>query len=252
MGAGGRTAWAVLHAALGVTVALSLALGAREDRLVGRFVAGVLKPGMTQSERAVRITEGVRELMDGRMERFAPPRGRDLVLPTTVTRMIAEGGACGARSRVLARSLQVAGFDVRIVQMKVGSRWGAHIAVVAEVDGRWVPLDGLFGLAFRNPDGSLASLEEVQGNWPAYRGQAPARYDARNDYSAIRYANWEKIPILLPALRGALELVAGPAFVEHFSLRPHILNVPRTVGLALLAFWALLAAIQAGIRRRWA
>ena len=170
----------------------------------------------------------------------------DRVGPQPLTTFLIEGGACGAHSRVLARALQTAGIPARIAQLEVGGVWGAHIVVAARIEGRWVALDPLLDQAFVDDDGRLASIDEVGRDWDRYALQLEESRRPLVSYASYRYTNWEKVPVLMPALRGLLRLTAGEQAAAGFSLRSHLLNVWRVyavllgvtwLGLTLLTFW---------------
>ena len=155
---------------------------------------------------------------------------------------------------VLMRALQLADFDVRLVQLNVRGVPGGHIVVSAELEGRWVVLDPLFDLAFVDPLGRLAEVSDLREDWERYSKQVPDRYDLAYDYQAVTYTNWHKVPVVMPALRSGLAAIRGADYAATFSLRAHVLNVYRVyaLGLALLylpVVVATLVTIRRGFRR---
>jgi len=164
--------------------------------------------------------------------------------PVTVDLMTANG-ACGSYSIVLANLLKTFGFNVRIAQMKAGGVFGRHIIVEAN-DGRgWVVLDPYYDLYFRGPAGNnLASFRDVQANWAFYSAHTPSGYDPSYRYEDVRYTNWQKIPVLMPAFRQLLIFSRGRAFADTFCLRAWVLNVNEcifyilfTISLLILLAW---------------
>jgi hypothetical protein len=133
-------------------------------------------------------------------------------------------GACGSYSEVLARLLQTYNFPIRIAQMKAGGVYAAHNVVETMVRQRWIVLDPTYNLCFVRPDGALASFADVRKDWSYYSRQVPAGYNPIYRYEDVRYSNWTKIPVLLPALRSLISLVIGPERTNDLSLRIMFLN----------------------------
>ena len=133
-------------------------------------------------------------------------------------------GACGSYSEVLARILQTYHLPVRIAQMKANGIYAAHNVVETMVRQRWIVLDPTFNLCFVRPDQTLASFADVRKNWSYYSRQVPAGYNPIYRYEDVRYSNWTKIPVLLPALRSLLNATIGPERANGISLRTMFLN----------------------------
>jgi hypothetical protein len=138
--------------------------------------------------------------------------------PITYDLMTAQG-ACGSYAAILSRLLNELKIPNRIPQMKVKGSYGGHILVEAKTAKGWVVLDGTYDLYFKKPDGSLASFADVEGNWDFYRNQVPANYDTNYRYEGVRYTNWNKIPVIMPALKNILYLFMGRGRTESFSIR---------------------------------
>ncbi|HKP32218.1 MAG TPA: transglutaminase domain-containing protein [Chitinophagaceae bacterium] len=149
-------------------------------------------------------------VMDDPYTRFLQPVSYDLMTAR---------GACGSYSNVLANILTDLNIPVRFAQMKVGSEYGGHIVVEAKANNNWVVLDPSFNLFFLRPDGKLASFADVSSNWNYYKNQVPANYKPEYAYEAVRYTNWTKIPVLLPAVKSVLNSTIGKAKADEISLR---------------------------------
>lgn len=136
-------------------------------------------------------------------------------------------GACGGFSKVLSRSLQLSGYNVRIGQMKVNGVFGGHIIVEVFLNDvqRWVVIDPLFLLTFPGEDGSWAGFKEIQSNWAYFQKFVPADYNMAYNYTDVRYANWEKIPVIGKPLYGMLQLLLGKEKAHGISIRPLLLNM---------------------------
>ena len=160
----------------------------------------------------------------------------DFIRPLTYDLMTAKG-ACGSYSMVLGSILHEQGFNVRFAQMKVGEIWGGHILIEAETDKGWAVLDPSFSLYFRKPDGNLASFRDVQQNWNFYKQQLPPDYIQEYAYSDVRYTNWDKIPLLLPAVKGIFNLTIGKEATNNLSLRVYFIRKYRIMYYIALSLY---------------
>ncbi len=151
-------------------------------------------------------------------------------------------GACGGFSKVLARSLQLSGYKVRIGQMKVNGLYGGHIIVEVflEQQQRWAVIDPLFLLTFPSTnDKGWADFEEIKQHWQLYSKSVPANYNSAYNYADIRYANWEKIPVLGKLFYRSLELVVGKEKAHGISIRPYLLNMYAAWLKMMVVFYLL-------------
>jgi hypothetical protein len=158
--------------------------------------------------------------------------------------------ACGDASAILFRLLDDAGIPSRMAQMRCGGRDGCHIIDEAFIGGRWVALDPLFNLAFRNDRGQLATFKEISANWQSFRKQAPPGYSQRYRYEAVRYTNWQKIPIVMPALRRVLVAIFGEARTSEISLRSYLMFPNRLYFAICLLGLLVVNCVGAGIALR--
>jgi len=145
------------------------------------------------------------------------------IRPVTVD-LTTASGACGSYSIVLARLLRQINIPVRIAQMKVGSGTGGHIVVEAKSNNQWIVLDPLYNLIFKRPDGKFASFSDISNNWSFYRKQVPEGYNPNYAYEKVQYTNWNKIPVLLPAIRDFLYIIYGKKKTDEISLRVFFIN----------------------------
>lgn len=155
-------------------------------------------------------------------------------------RHLGTAGGCGSFSLVLAKTLEAAGFEYRLAQMVCnGTDAACHILVEAKVNEKWVVLDPLFNQTFTTPEGELASFDEVGSDWDTYKLQVPQwRRTAPPaseqhyptdfyDYGGVRYTNWQKVPVLMPAVYSALKGLLGEQQASHISLRTYVLDINR-------------------------
>ncbi|HUR09943.1 MAG TPA: hypothetical protein VM012_01155 [Flavitalea sp.] len=147
----------------------------------------------------------------------------DFLQPLTVDLMTGQQ-ACGGFSYVLGRILSELDIQYRFAQMRVNGVFGGHIIVEAKMPYGWVVLDPLYDLYFKRPDGKLASFADVQLNWAYYGKQVPAGYKMNYRYEAVRYTNWDKIPVVMPALKGMMKFAIGAEKTENFSFRNLVLR----------------------------
>ena len=164
----------------------------------------------------------------------------DFFHPASVDLMTTRG-ACGSFSMVLARILQDYHFPVRIAQMKAYGYYGAHNIIEVKTTRSWVVLDPTFNISFTRPDGRLASFQDVKSDWDYYARQVPKGYNPHYRYEYVRYSNWTKIPIILPAIKKVLNLFMGVQKANSFSMRTLFLRMYEIyLYLALLLYIPIL------------
>lgn len=222
-----------------------------EDYVFDRIVETATDATMSSSEVVDTLLHTTHQMVASRrafVGDHRPPSLRRAMLSSDM--QLQEVGACGTQVHVLARLLQRARYDVRIAQMRCGDILACHIVVEVLLDGRWVVLDPLYDLAFEREDGLLASFAEVSADWNLYKSQVPSGYDPRYSYEGVRYANWSKIPVILPLARDVLAVVMQ-SDVETVSIRPLVLNAHRVLSVFLLgAYCLVLVGTVVAIRRR--
>jgi len=171
--------------------------------------------------------------------------------PSTVDLMTGNG-ACASYAAVLARILKADGMQVRIGQMKVNGLYGGHMFVETKTENGWIVLDPMFNLAFKKPDGSLAQFKDLQQNWDLYKSQVPANYKSEYSFRDVRYTNWNKIPVLTPAIKSMLNLFIGTEKANLISIRPYLLRnynkLAWVTGFMLL--FSLLQTIKIYVRKK--
>jgi hypothetical protein len=174
-----------------------------------------------------------------------------IIRPVTYDLMTGNG-ACGSYAFVLSRMLNELGVETRFAQMKVGNEYGGHIIVEAKSNDKWVALDASYDLMFRKPQGGFASFNDVKENWNYYKAQTPANYDQSYNYSAVRYTNWNKIPVIMPALKGILNITIGEKAANEFSLRSIFLKKFDILFKFTLVFYILFTLLLIRLFKRQA
>jgi hypothetical protein len=162
----------------------------------------------------------------------------DVIAPASMDLMTGRG-ACGSFSMVLARVLQGYKYEVRIAQMKSKGIFAAHNLVEAKTNHGWVVLDPFFDVYFEKPSHQLASFEDVKENWSYYKSQLPPGYNMNYDYEDVRYSNWNKIPIVLPAVKKMLDLTLGKQVADGISMRTYFLRKYKICYYITLVFFVL-------------
>jgi hypothetical protein len=170
----------------------------------------------------------------------------DLLNPVSIDLMTASG-ACGSYSMVLARVLQEYHFRVRIAQMKSEGVFAAHNIVEAETGHGWTVLDPTYDLYFTKPNGDLASFAEVKNNWNYYKSQVPVGYNFKYRYEDVRYSNWSKIPVILPAIKKILDMTLGKTSADTISMRTYFLR-KYEIGMYCVAFCLLIVLFNSVLR----
>jgi hypothetical protein len=234
-------------------IAFLVIRGDYENRLFRRLVEKTVQPGMSRPQAAIVLKDRVYELMKARGQIYGEALGGPFTLLFTsfATQLNAPDSVCGSASGVLVRALQTAGFPARYVQMTAGNGLGAHIMVEAEVEpGHWAVLCPTFGVHLTRPDGKLAGFEDVRQNFEYYRPQFPAGYNFTYKFEDVRYTNWQRIPVVLPAMRWGLSLFMSPESLRTFCLRSCIKNYYYLHAVLLAVAYGGVLVIRTWVRRR--
>ena len=182
----------------------------------------------TQDSIILKAMATCHELMSNRAPVFGGTRilgpSAEFFHGTSVDLMTTQG-ACGSYSQVMAMILKTYDYPVRIAQMKVGDSWAAHNIVEVRTDHGWVVLDPTFNAHWVTPAGRLASFAEVHNDWSYYSRQVPANYDHQYRFQDVRYSNWTKIPLLMPAAKGILNVILGKEKADTISIRTWFLKI---------------------------
>ena len=196
-------------------------------RAIHTDISSKIKATESQDSVIVQVMHACHNLM---MNRGSVFQGKDfqgfkseILEPTSFDLMTAEG-ACGSFSMVLARMLQGFKYEVRVAQMKSNGIYAAHNIVEAKTDHGWVVLDPLYDLYYVTPSKKLASFEDLRDDWSYYKVQLPANYDTNYRYEDVRYSNWTKIPVVMPAVKKLLDATLGKKEADGISFRVYFLR----------------------------
>jgi hypothetical protein len=184
-------------------------------------------PAASEDSVVAKVMHACHVLLESRQSFFGGDQFQgfesDLLQSTSMDLMTARG-ACASYSMVLARVLQEYKYPVRIAQMKANGIFADHNVVEVKTRHGWAVLDPLFDVYFISPGQKLASFEDVRRNWEYYRNQLPLNYDQHYRYEDVRYTNWGKIPVLMPAVKKILDLTIGQAKADNISLRTYFIK----------------------------
>jgi hypothetical protein len=145
-------------------------------------------------------------------------------------------GACGGYSMVLARTLQVMGYEVRIGQLKaIKGGWGAHIIIeyYSTTLRRWIMIDPLFQFIPRTKNGKMASVKYLAKYWAAFEGQMPDDFKNQYRYTNVRYTNWDKFGGILKPYYHLAKFFMGKPYADTICLRMYRLSTFP------LLFWSI-------------
>jgi hypothetical protein len=231
---------------LGVMLFLKLSSN-YEELLFNRIIAKTFETSrvLKDEEKALGLLGSTYKLLNPRKNFFGGKEWlsvRDKLLRSSDIQLL-DGGACGTHSHVLAKLLKQSGISVRIAQMKCGKKYGCHIVVEAKISNKFVVLDPLYNLSFRNTNGQLASFSEISQDWDFYKKQVPEDYEMKMKYEGVRYTNWDKIPVVMPLIKELLKTFFGDD-AENISIRSYVLNLYLTYFYILMAILAFVLGLS--------
>ncbi len=150
-------------------------------------------------------------------------------------------GPCGSKSRLVKAILKAGGDAVRLRLLLDDEGTSVHTVVEVRDGDRWILADPTYGIVYHLRDGRGATAEDLGADTALFRAHVDTipGYGAGYDYDAHTLLNWEKVPILLPAIRDLLTRVMGAERVAEIK-RPTLWMYPRLfyalafLGLALL------------------
>lgn len=157
-------------------------------------------------------------------------------------------GGCGSSSRVVMALLDASGIESRSLILRDSAGRRVHAVVNAKIAGRWAVADPLYGLVFTRPSGEIVTAEELrkdQALFLANTERNPSYPSAVFTYDNYALMNWEKIPVILPAIRWALSRTIGEERTASIS-RPKIWMYPLP---AFAILFTMFVFIFAGIVR---
>ena len=145
-------------------------------------------------------------------------------------------GACGGYSMVLARTLDLLEYKVRIGQLKtISYGYGGHIILeyYSKTLDKWVMIDPLFTWIPRNRDGKFASVREVARFWKHYVPMMNPELAERFQFTDVRYTNWTKMGGIPKVYYHLAKFFRGKTYADTICLRMYSLSTFP------LLFWSL-------------
>jgi len=153
-------------------------------------------------------------------------------------------GGCGSSSRVVLALLDAVGIPSRSLVLRDENGQRVHAVVNALIEGKWAVADPLYGIVFKRPDGELATAEELRDDPSLFESnvrQNPSYPRHLFTYDNFALLNWNKVPVLLPAVRWVLAHTIGERRTNSIS-RPRIWMYPFQAFALLITICAALAA----------
>lgn len=213
---------------------------------ISKNIKDSLPNNFTKQEYALKATSTAFRLEESRYAIFGNKTiegvKAKLFHPSTIDLMTGNG-ACASYAAVLARILKANDMKVRIGQMKVNGKYGGHMFVETETENGWIVLDPMFNLAFKKHDGTIAGFNDLHTKWNEYQSQTPENYNPDFNFAGVRYTNWNKIPIITPAIKSCLDFTIGKEKAETISIRPYFLRIYNKLGW-LTAFLLMMTILQ--------
>ncbi len=157
------------------------------------------------------------------------------------------GGACGGYSKVLARHLQLAGFKVRVAQLKVPVvGYGGHNVVeyFSKTLNKWILIDPLFNMFIFSKDGKPGNVQEIINNWNYYSKQMTKDYSLKFKFLGVRYTNWDKLGILSNSTYKTICFMKGKEYADSVALKTYFLSMYKLVSLFSLCLYGLFILLK--------
>jgi transglutaminase-like putative cysteine protease len=155
-------------------------------------------------------------------------------------------GSCGSYSRVVVALLSEVDIPARVIILRDENDRSLHAVVNARIDGRWRVADPLYGIVFTKPDGGLATADDLREDrdlLPANANRNPSYPIDVFTYDNFALMNWEKIPVVMPAVRRLLVSVIGEQRTASIA-RPRIWMYPLAAfALIFTTFAAVVVAV---------
>jgi hypothetical protein len=136
-------------------------------------------------------------------------------------------GACGGFSKVLARTLQLKGYNVRIAQLKTLTYgYGGHTVVefYSTSCQSWVMVDPILHGIFIQPNGKWAGIQEIRDHWTEYMDQMPEKFRLEYRFDGVRYTNWDKLGFFSRGIKSMLDWTLGEERANKVCLRTYFLS----------------------------
>jgi hypothetical protein len=150
-------------------------------------------------------------------------------------------GSCGGYSKVLTRSLSLAGYKVRIGQLKVHGYFGGHILmeVFSKEFNKWILIDPLYGVMVTDSTGYPVSYSEAEARWETIKNIFPLRYQEEYHYRGIRYTNWDKYGFASKSVKKLGDLFVGKDTMDTLSFRPLLLSTYKVYLVLVISLFTL-------------
>lgn len=165
------------------------------------------------------------------------PSARDVVMRGCDYR-----GGCGSSSRVVMALLDASGIKSRSLILLDEHGRRIHAVVNARIGDIWAVADPLYGIVFKSRNGSLVTAEQLRRNPALFLANVEENPDYPKEvYTYDNYAlmNWNKIPVIMPAIRWVLSHTIGESLTASIP-RPKLWMYPVPAFATLFSVFALL------------
>lgn len=152
-------------------------------------------------------------------------------------------GDCGSYAHVLAELCKTANLPVRIVQLNKDGQHSVHILIEVKINAKWGATDPMFKTILKNPDSTLASMEDIKNNLEYFSEQFPIKYPYLSFFKNYSYTNWSKVPVFMPLFKDLLAFTKGKEYANAFSIRVYFLNIHQIHYYTLLIIFIPLLLI---------
>ena len=156
------------------------------------------------------------------------------VLRPSTMDLLVGNGACGSASVILSRILKSFNYQVRFAQMVVNGKYGGHIIIEAYDGKKWIVLDPLYNLYFKDSLGHYSSFKEVQNNFNYYKKMLPQDYKLEYAFEGVRYTNWGKVKIIGPLVKRTLDFLLGKETADEICIRSYLVRIYHVLYTLLL------------------
>jgi hypothetical protein len=161
-------------------------------------------------------------------------------------------GGCGSSSRVVIALLDAEGIPSRSMIILDDKGRRVHAVANAWIDGRWAVADPLYGIVYLRADSTVATAEDLRADRKLFLANVahnPAYPTELYDYDNYALFNWNKIPVVLPAIRSALVRTMGEERTDVIT-RPKLWMYPLPAFAAAFSVLAVVLAVAVLAFRR--
>ena len=212
-----------------------------EDGLFDQIIKASISENMNDEKKTLILLNTTHSLLKQRSELFGQKKGinlRDTLFRSYDVDLLDGRGNCGSYSFVLAKLLKRSGIKTRIGQLKCDNGWACHIIVEAKINDKWIVLDPLFNIIFKDQNNQMVGFKDLKGNFDNFKSQVPKNYPDEYDYDDIRYTNWDKIPFVSRPIKTFLTFfLSNKNDINEISLRLQVMNLYKIYLITVIVIY---------------